>query len=84
MLKSNSVQFIKMLFSAVVILHTIEVIFSIAMIVAGLFLSWLFYFNGSEYVALLVMGTLSIIAGATFAYRGLFGIIKMGNVNSVY
>ena len=84
MFNLKPIQFIKMLFSVAIILHTVEMIFSFGMICAGLFLSWLFYFNGGEYVAIMVMGSLSLIAGGTFAYRGLLGILKGGKVNGAY
>ncbi|MBH0017908.1 hypothetical protein [Pseudoalteromonas sp. NGC95] len=73
MFNLKPIQLIKMLFSFAVILHTIEMIFSLAMITAGSFLLWLFYFNDYEYVAMMLMGGLSLAAGGTFAYRGVCG-----------
>ncbi|MBH0017901.1 hypothetical protein [Pseudoalteromonas sp. NGC95] len=71
MFNLKPIQLISMLFSFAVILHTIEMIFSLVMITAGSFLLWLFYFNDYDYVVMMLMGVLSLAAGSTFAYRGI-------------
>lgn len=73
------VHFAKQLLSITIVLHIIELAFAIGMVIAGFFLTWVYYNNGREYDVMMIIGIVSILTGCAFAHRGFCGVFNQVN-----
>lgn len=84
MFNLRPIQLIKLLFSVAMALHAIEFVFSLALVAGGVFMVWVYYFTGGQYIIPLNLGVLALLMGSCFAYRCYCGVVKKEVVSNVH